>query len=346
MWCTSELAKLLGIAAEEISLNDSFDRFKLDSIMLVQFSIWVQRETTIDLPLMHLLRGPTLLELSQSIFARMNATETEGTEQNAKDYNHAFFGNNKIEAIGKWLLRSRGCSEPAVRIICFHSMGVGASLFTHFLMNPAESIEVIAVQTPGRENRTGEPIIEKFDELIDSIYPQIQPFLDRPTVFWGHSFGGIVAFELMRRLREQNDSLPAHFVLTGTAAPDYLKVWQRREGILRVAVDGNTPEYLLSLSRYLDDPNFVMSILPLMRRDMPLLMSYRYQHAEPLPVAITGFSARQDDMVYRDEIEPWQQHTTEEFELIDVEGDHWFLQRHKELIQNKLNAIINACVNV
>jgi surfactin synthase thioesterase subunit len=150
----------------------------------------------------------------------------------------------------------------------------------------------------------------------------------------------------MRRLREQNELLPAHFVLTGTAAPDYLKVWQRREGILRVAVDGNTPEYLLSLSRYLDDPNFVMSILPLMRRDMPLLMSYRYQHAEPLPVAITGFSARQDDMVYRDEIEPWQSHTTAEFELTDVEGDHWFLQRHKELIQNKLNAIINVCVNV
>lgn len=339
------LAKLLDMNVEEISLNDSFDRFGLDSIMLVQFSIWVQRETTVDLPLMWLLRGPSIVELSQDILQRMTASQSGDAEQNVEQALNIFSGNEQIEPIGRWLLRSQGRAEAPLRILCFHSIGVGASLFTHFLMNPPELAEVIAVQTPGRENRLGEALIEKIDILIDHLYPQILPLLDKPLVFWGHSFGGIIAFEVMRRLRAQHKPLPVHFMITGTAAPDYLRVWQRRDVLLRVAVEDNTPEYLLSLSRYLDNPSFVMSILPLMRRDMPLLMSYRYQAEKAFPVPITGFSARQDDIVYRDEMEPWRQQTTAAFELLEVDGDHWFLLRHKTLIEAKLNEITRTYVD-
>lgn len=336
------LAKLLDIKVEEVSLTDPFDRFGLDSIMLVQFSVWVHRETSIELPLMYLLRGPTILELSEDILKRMTTSQSDSTVQSVGQGLDVFSGNTQVKPIGRWLLSSRKHVEAPLRILCFHSIGVGASLFTHFLLNPPESSEVVAVQTPGRENRLGEPLIEKFDVLMDQLYPQVLCLLDKPLVFWGHSFGGIVAFEIMRRLRAQQRALPIHFIVTGTASPDYLRVWQRRDVLLRVAVEENTPEYLLSLSRYLDDPRFVRSILPLMRRDMPLLMSYLYQAEKALSVPITAFAARQDDMVYRDEIEPWCQHTDRKFELIEVDGDHWFLLRNKALIEEKLNGIVSA----
>ncbi len=36
--------------------------------------------------------------------------------------------------------------------------------------------------------------------------------------------------------------------------------------------------------------------------------------------------------MYTDEIREWAQHTDGGFKLIEVDGDHWFLDRNRELI--------------
>ena len=76
-----------------------------------------------------------------------------------------------------------------------------------------------------------------------------------------------------------------------------------------------------------------------MRRDYPLLKSYRFQPTSPLNCPITAFAARQDDMVYTDEIREWARHTCGRFELIEVDGDHWFLNRNRERITATLHDI-------
>ena len=108
-----------------------------------------------------------------------------------------------VQVLNPWLIRGRGDPDAPFRLICFHSMGVGASLFTKFLLNPPDDYDILAVQTPGRENRMAEPVVESVDELVDQIVPQLLPLFDRPVVIWGHSFGGIVAWEVIRRLRER-----------------------------------------------------------------------------------------------------------------------------------------------
>ena len=58
-------------------------------------------------------------------------------------------------------------------------MGVGASLFTRFLLDPPDDYDILAVQTPGRENRMAEPVAEHIDELLDHIVPFLEsPHLD------------------------------------------------------------------------------------------------------------------------------------------------------------------------
>ena len=136
-------------------------------------------------------------------------------------------------------------------------MGVGASLFTRFLLNPPAGYDILAVQTPARENRMAEPVVERVDVLVDQIVPQLVPLFDRPVVIWGHSFGGIVAFEVIRRLRERHQLNPIHFVVTGTIVPHLIHLWQNREVMLKAMIADNSPEYLVSLSRYVDDPEFL-----------------------------------------------------------------------------------------
>ena len=47
----------------------------------------------------------------------------------------------------------------------------------------------------GDQNRLAEPVAESIDALVDQIVPRLLPLFDRPVVIWGHSFGGITAFE-------------------------------------------------------------------------------------------------------------------------------------------------------
>src|SRR5262249_10735514 len=192
---------------------------------------------------------------------------------------------------------------------------------------------------PGRGNRQSEPVVESVDQLADQIAPQIAPLFDRPVVVWGHSFGGVVAWEVLRRLRDRYDHAPVHLVVSGTVAPHLIPVWQKREVMLKAMVADNGPEYLVSLSRYVDDAEFLKALLPGLRRDYPLLKSCRARPVAPQRVLITAFAARQDDMVYTDEVREWARHTTGGFELIEVDGDHWFLNRNRALITETLRGI-------
>ena len=98
----------------------------------------------------------------------------------------------------------------------------------------------------------------------------------------------------------------------------------------------NNAEYLLSLSRYVEDAEFIRSILPIMRKDTPLMMNYRYEPEAPFDFPIVAYGARQDDMVYLDEISPWANLTAARFELHEVAGDHWFLNKNRLAIVAQL----------
>jgi surfactin synthase thioesterase subunit len=333
---TNKLARILDAAPEKLDVAASIDSLGLDSLMLTDFQIGIVRSLDVNVPLIKLLKGPSIRTLAADLLtqfedSRVGATAgTKKTGQSSGTFTLADLEG--VQVLNPWLIRGSGDPDASFRLICFHSMGVGASLFTKFLLNPPDDFDILAVQTPGRENRRAEPPAESVDELVDGILPHLLPLCDRPLVIWGHSFGGIVAWEVIRRLRERHHLEPHHLVLTGTAAPHLMHRWQNREVLLKALVADNTPDYLMSLSRYVDNPEFIKAILPGMRRDFPLLKNYRFQRSSPLHCPITAFAARQDDMVYTDEIREWIQHTDGGFNLIDVDGDHWFLERNRDLI--------------
>lgn len=341
-----ELAKALGrildASPDKIDRSVSIDKFSLDSLMLNQLRNWMLRTLEVNYPLIKLLKGPSVNAIAESLLAQLGdgATTTAQTADEATGAEAVeFLSDPSVEQLTPWLVRGKGDRATGTRLFCFHSMGVGASLFTRFLIDPPQGYDVFAVQTPGRENRAGEPAADRVEQLVDEIVKQLEPWLDRPFVVWGHSFGGIVAFETIKRLRATGKRLPLTFVVTGTVAPTLIRLWQNREVMLKAVAATNNAEYLISLSRYVEDVEFIKRILPLMRKDTPLMMNYRHMPEAPLPFPVVAFGARQDDMVYVDEIAPWREQTAAGFELIEVDGDHWFLNRNRELILKKLEAI-------
>ncbi len=334
---TNSLARILDANPEKIDVAASIDNLGLDSLMLTDFQIGIVRSLDVNVPLIKLLKGPSIASLTTDLLSQLEeSSSTDGTSpQDASRAASTFTlaDLDGVRVLNPWLIRGNCQADAPVRLICFHSMGVGASLFTRFLLNPPDDYDILAVQTPGRENRMAEPVAESVVELVDQIVPHLLPLFDRPVVIWGHSFGGIVAWEVIRQLYDRHHCEPFHFVVTGTEAPHVVPMWQKREIMLKAMVPDNSPEYLLSQSRFVDDPEFFKRIIvPGMRRDMSLLQSYRFRPSPPLNCPMTAFAARQDDMVYTDLIREWSGYTDGGLELIEVDGDHWFLDRNRELI--------------
>ena len=341
---TESLARILDALPEKLDATASIDNLGLDSLMLTQLRNWILRSLDINLPLIKLLKGPSIVTLAAELLTQLDGvvgTNSAATKEGSRGpAAYTLADLDGVRVLNPWLIRGAGSAESPTRLVCFHSMGVGASLFTKFLLDPPEEYDILAVQTPGRENRIAEPVAESVDQLADQIAQQIAPYFDRPVVLWGHSYGGIVAWEVIRRLRERHGCEPVHFVVTGTEAPHLIPLWPKREIMQKAMVEDNSPEYLLSLSRYVDDPDFFKRIIvPGMRRDFPLLTSYRFLPAPPLNCPVTAFAARRDDMVYTDCISEWSAYTHGGFELIEVDGDHWFLDRNRGLIKDSLREI-------
>ena len=55
--------------------------------------------------------------------------------------------------------------------------------------------------------------------LVAVLQEALQPWMDRRCVFFGHSMGALVAFELARALRRDGARLPTHLIMSGAPAP-------------------------------------------------------------------------------------------------------------------------------
>lgn len=335
------IADLTGMSPDKISTTESINRLSLDSIMLSQIAVWILRNAEINYPVIKLLQGLSLEKISAELLPQIlkeNKVSTSQIQQQNDDSQVLFSIGCKV--LTPWLIRGKSSGDEAKRVICFHSMGASASLFTYFLLNPPKNTDLLAIQYPGRENRAHEPFLQTVDEIVHHLLIELIPYLDRPYIFWGHSFGGIVAFETIRKLRELGLPEPFHFNLTATIAPHLIKLWQNREVILRMFVKENDSQYLVSLSKYIEDPEFIKRILPIMRHDMPILQTYQYKKLPKFNMPISCWTALQDDVVYPDEVVLWKEHTNAIFTINEVNGDHWFLNSNKTRIISELEKII------
>src|SRR4051812_16508580 len=108
-----------------------------------------------------------------------------------------------MSADPKWFLGAR--REPAanaakVRLFCLPYAGGGGSTFTSWSRELPPSLEVVAVQPPGRENRFKEPPLTDMTLLAAALERAMQPFTGFPFVLFGYSLGGLIAHELALRL--------------------------------------------------------------------------------------------------------------------------------------------------
>jgi len=120
--------------------------------------------------------------------------------------------------VNPWFIFPRPKADAAIRLFCFHYAGGSASIFRQWPQG-LPTVEVCVVQQPGRATRIGEAAAEHSGPLLETLSREIEPLLDRPFAFFGHSMGALVAFELSRAVRARTGRAPAHLFVSGRRAP-------------------------------------------------------------------------------------------------------------------------------
>ena len=236
-----------------------------------------------------------------------------------------------IVAKSPWLALRRPNLRARVRLFCFPYAGGSEATFRTWQQNLPEAVEVLPIQLPGRGTRIKEPALTRLAPLAQALSQSLRPELDLPFAFFGHSMGGLIAFELARQLRREGGPLPVHLFISAKCCPQQVDDFDT----------GSIPdqELIQILRRYEGTPREVLEnaelmqlLLPVVRADMELCNTYVCDPESPLRCPITAFGGLQDHKSGRACLEGWENYTTGRFTLRMFPAGHFFLRTWERYI--------------
>jgi medium-chain acyl-[acyl-carrier-protein] hydrolase len=245
-----------------------------------------------------------------------------------------------------WLVRPRPVDTPRWRLVGIPHAGAGASVFATWPDLLPPTIEVCAVQAPGRENRLGEVPYRRVRPLVGAIADALGPLFDAPYALFGHSLGALVSFELARELRRRGRPDPRHLFVSGRAAPHLPPRRPPIHALSDEAFRAQIRRFAGTPDEILEHEELMQILLPGLRADFELVETYRYHDERPLECPVTALGGVDDPWVTRDELEAWRVHTSAGFRIAQWPGQHFYLQSERAgvlaLVADTLSRAENA----
>lgn len=186
----------------------------------------------------------------------------------------------------------------------------------------------------------GEEPIAAMAPLLEELADAFAGQAPLPCVFFGHSLGALLAYELVRTLLGRGLPLPLHLFASGCAAPQQRGTpktrasWSDEQLVEELRkYDGTPPEVLQSRA-------LLSFILPTLRADFSLVDSYRYRHAGALTIPISVLAGRADSLVSDSAAQAWAAETTDFRGVQWFDGGHFFHETHGDAVLQYLNAVL------
>ncbi|MFF9867079.1 NDP-hexose 2,3-dehydratase family protein [Streptomyces sp. NPDC013953] len=225
---------------------------------------------------------------------------------------------------GLWIRRYRPVRDPELRLVCFPHAGGAATSFVSMARGLDGTVEALAVQYPGRQDRRHEPFIPSISGLVDQVVPEILRWADRPLALFGHSMGATVAYEVARRLHGTGRVSPVHLLVSGRRAPTV-----RRRDVAHLLDDDALVAEIAKLQgtddAVLQDEELLRLALPAIRNDYRAAGTYQYVPGRALECPVTVLTGDRDPNVPLEEAKAWRELTTGPFALHSFPGGHFYL---------------------
>lgn len=222
-----------------------------------------------------------------------------------------------------WIFFPKPNKKAQLRLFCFPGGGASASLFFSWAQLLPPSIEVGAIQLPGRLPDLDLPADADYVSVTIAFSKAIQCYQDCPFAFFGHSLGGLFAFEVARYLRNHASLQPSQLFFACLPPPhlphsEWLLLNHPTEEML-VTILASLRVLLPTLQHPANQHNVAFHTLDIMR-----WKNYHYDPSTPFACPITIFGGLQDPLVHPEHLPLWNVHTTSQCTLYMFPGDHCF----------------------
>ena len=213
------------------------------------------------------------------------------------------------------------------RLYIFPHTGGSAEFYVPFARAFTGGTKCVAVQYPGK--RAGKDLSQytSIPDLADRLCDMLKPAETQPgpVAFFGHSMGGLLAFEVALRFEAAGNPIAALFV-SAIAAPG---LWPRRAELsgsdqqllaLIAEVTGANPEFL-------NNDQFAATLLPTLR-GLKAIAAYDREPEAVVSCPIHALIAEKDGLATAETVSPWAARTSGEFDLTTFPGDHFYINEN------------------
>jgi acyl transferase domain-containing protein/surfactin synthase thioesterase subunit len=372
-----EAMKTLGIT-ETIDAARPLRELGLDSLMSVTLVSRLEAVLGIKVSTVILIQGPSIEEVVDQILPELAGSHDEAALQPAiAPADHSFNGwpvlpdltadedvrqapiVSEIKTVsGRWLVVVRPHASPRMRLFCFPFAGGGSAIYRNWGPFIDPSVEVIAIEPPGRLSRITETPVADMSEFIGQLVAEMHERLDRPFAFFGHCLGALTMYETARHLVRSTGLRPAHLFASGARPPDRISdqgPFEERlmHDLLRLAefrislpAHAQPDDVFAELIRHfniqateqlLSDPELRRLMLPVIRAEFQMANSYKFVRETPWDVPITCFAAKGDPYVSRKHALGWGRFTNSRLQVHIRDGAHFAVVDDMAFIHGVIN---------
>lgn len=241
-----------------------------------------------------------------------------------------------------WIFQQKKRKHPECRVFFFHHAGGTAQVYKDWDLGLSEIVEPCFVQLPMRANRMGDEMPSSIEELAEAFIRDSEELFDLPCMFFGHSMGAKIAYEVSVQLSRKGNNPSALFV-SACEAPcgsseilPYASALQAdEEVILDILRDY---DHMLE-EEVLEDRDFLEYYLPIVRKDFYLSDVYRKAPEEKLRCDLEVFAGIDDAHVILTECSLWKNYTEKECVIYELPGNHFYFEsrENRRFVCDRIN---------
>lgn len=226
-----------------------------------------------------------------------------------------------------------------LRLICFPYAGGSSLTYRPWIKNLHPDVELVLIQLPGRGARFSEAPFKSMDVMVKAIGVALNLLDKKPFIFFGHSMGARVAYELALQLFMDKQRLPSHIIVSGSPAPFIERKKELTHDLPDEAFMRHVRELKGTPEEVLQDDELMQLLLPVLRADFKIVESYCNKCIQKIPARVSVFAGKKDDIDLKD-MESWLMLFESNTGLSWFNGGHFFVDEFSAEVLLEINKII------
>lgn len=229
-------------------------------------------------------------------------------------------------------------------LYCLPYAGGSAVIYSKWRQYLNPEIELRPIELAGRGKRFSAPLYEDIQDAVEDVFNTIKDEIqENQYILFGHSMGGLIAYELAQHIRKSSTPNPSHVFVSGRSAPHVVRSNENKYSQMDsekfrkevINLGGTPPEFF-------DHPELLELFLPILKNDFRIVETYKCNNqVQPLDVNMSVLLGKDDDLT-KNQSESWKEYTNQKCDIIHLEGGHFFINDETMKIAKIINIVSSS----